>query len=892
MSGRGTRRRFLKQAGLTAGTLFVGRDASALGGGRVSILVDPQDAVASQPQARWAVEELRKALAEKGVESGIVSRLGEVDRSDLCVLVSGPSAEAARGVALAESAEALSLAPGTLEGRPVLFARARDARGFVYALLELADVVRHSGDPVGALRTLPVSHVKPANPIRSVMRMFCSDVEDKPWWNDRDFWRRYLTRLATERFNRFNLTLGLGYDFTREIRDCYLHFAYPFLLSVPGYEVRATNLPDAERDRNLEMLRFVADEATLRGLDFQLGLWTHAWEWTDSPHANHRIEGLNAENHAAYCRDALKHLLEACPNVRGVTLRTHGESGISERSYEFWKIVFDGVARAGRPVEIDLHAKGLDARTIDLALATRQPVVISPKFWAEHMGLPYHQAWIRPTERPDRERGDGLFANSAGSRSFLRYGYGDLMAEDRRYGILHRLWPGTQRLLLWGDPLYVAEYSRASRFCSSQGCEVMEPLSFKGRKGSGQPGPRTGYADEALVPKHDFEKYLYTYRLWGRLLYDPDVPPETWRRQLRRDYGRAATAVEGALATGSRILPLVTTAHTPSAANNHWWPEMPVHMSMTDASNPRPFTDTPSPKRFGFVSPLDPQLFARVDDFAAALVEGRPEGRYTPAEVAASLDEWSAATAKQLAEARAGADKGAVAFRLFDVDTAVVADLGRFWADKLRAATLIGLFERTGDETLRAAAVARYRSAREVWARIVEATRGVYMTDVSYGIAWYQRGHWADRTEALDKDIAALESYAVTAPSVRFDAERTKAIVAAVARPTARPSLRVRHTPPAGFRRGQPVTVEISVAEPVASIRLFHRAVDQAQAWKEAPMTRAGSGYSATITDTDTPFPLQYYFELVAGSPAAARLQPGFGAQWTGQPYYVVRQDR
>ena len=47
-------------------------------------------------------------------------------------------------------------------------------------------------------------------------------------------------------------------------------------------------------------------------------------------------------------------------------------------------------------------------------------------------------------------------ALSAGSRSFTRYGYADLMREDRRFDILWRIWPGTQRLLLWGDPVFAA----------------------------------------------------------------------------------------------------------------------------------------------------------------------------------------------------------------------------------------------------------------------------------------------------------------------------------------------------------------------------------------------------------------------------------------------------
>jgi hypothetical protein len=54
---------------------------------------------------------------------------------------------------------------------------------------------------------------------------------------------------------------------------------------------------------------------------------------------------------------------------------------------------------------------------------------------------------------------------SAGTRSFLRYGYGDLLREDREWGVLHRIWPGTQRLLLWGDPPS-PPVQRASRFCS------------------------------------------------------------------------------------------------------------------------------------------------------------------------------------------------------------------------------------------------------------------------------------------------------------------------------------------------------------------------------------------------------------------------------------------
>jgi hypothetical protein len=334
--------------------------------------------------------------------------------------------------------------------------------------------------------------------------------------------------------------------------------------------VRVVPLSDSERDRNLETLQFIAAETALRGLDFQLGIWTHAYQWTDSPNAGHHIEGLTPETHAPYCRDALALLLKTCPQIQGLTMRVHGESGIPEGSYSFWQTVFEGITRSGRQIEIDMHAKGVDQQMIDIAVNTGMPVKLSPKFWAEHMGLGYHQADIRELEVPRADRMEkGTFNLSNGSHRFLRYGYGDLFKHDRRYNILFRLWPGTQRVLLWGDPEMAAAYGRASHFCGASGLDICEPLFFKGREGSGLPGGRCAYADHALSPKQDFEKYLYTYRIWGRLLYNPDAEPESWRRYLASQFGPASSSVETSFAHASRVLPIVTTAHLPSASNHN-----------------------------------------------------------------------------------------------------------------------------------------------------------------------------------------------------------------------------------------------------------------------------------------------------------------------------------
>ncbi len=656
--------------------------------------------------------------------------------------------------------------------------------------------------------------------------------------------------------------------------------------------MRVPQLPDAERDRNLEMLRFISEQTAARGMEFQLGIWMHGYRWIASPKANYTIEGLDADTHAPYCRDAVRALLRAVPKISGITFRVHGESGVEEGSYQFWKTVFDGVATCGRKVEIDMHAKGMDEGMIDAALGSGQPVKISPKYWAEHLGMPYHQADIREQERPRAGiEAKGLMKLSAGSRSFLRYGYGDLLREDRTWGVLHRIWPGTQRLLLWGDPLTAAAYGRAFSFCGSDGVEIMEPLSFKGRRGSGIAGGRCAYADKALTPRWDWQKYAYTFRVWGRLLYRPDTDPDVWRRATRHAFGPAATDVETALANSSRILPTVTTAHLPSAANNSYWPEVYLNHSLIDAEHPGPYTDTPTPRVFGTVSPLDPQLFYGINDFGDALLRGERSGKYTPIEVAHWIEGYAAQATASLARGdRRATGKNRPEYRRVAIDAAVAADLGRFFGAKFRAGVLYRIFDRTGNRDALEEAVTRYRAAREAWAGIAARTRDVYMADITVGEARQLRGHWADRLADIDADIAAIGAKLDTAKPAQADRSITRAIAEALGRPRMRVVAGL-HTPPASFQPGRPLVVEFAAEKDYTSVRLHYRRVNQAERWQSAATQSAGRLWRVTIPSeyTQSPYALQYYFEAIE-TPESAALYPGLGEQLTGQPYFVVRR--
>ena len=875
----------------------------------LSLVLDAADPLAGLDPVRWAVEELRAALIAGGCAVSTHDRLA-MATGEPVLLVTGWHSPAARaalgtvGLALPEVPEAFVLLPTTMAGKQGIVASAGDERGLVYAVLELADRVCHADDPVAALRQLAREGSvveRPTNRIRGIVRVFASDVEDLGWYHDREFWRRYLSMLAAQRYNRFQLALGIGFDFAQRMRDSYFYFPYPFLLSIPGYDVRAVGVSDDERERNLETLRFIAAETKRRGLHFQLGLWAQVYEFADSPDVNHPIAGLTPENHAAYCRDAVRALLRAVPDIDGLTLRVHGESGIVEGSDDFWRTFFAGIANCGRRVEIDLHAKGIDRRMIDCALGTGQPVTISPKFWAEHLGLPYHQADIRAVEHAGQATGEHarLMAMSAGTRRFTRYGYADFLVEDRPYGILFRIWPGTQRLLLWGDPVTGRAYGRAFGFCGVDGAEVFEPLSFSGRRGSGLPAGRDPYADAALRPDGphgDWEKYLYTYRLWGRLLYNPDADPEQWRRYLRHEFGAAAAEAEAALGSASRILPLVTTAHHPSAANNRYWPEiytdMPIVWTGEDgATRPHHYADTASPRRFGNVSALDPEVFASVEEYVAEVLSGSPSGRYSPLDVARWLEDLARVATENLDHAAAVVpNPSAPNFRRWALDVRIQAALGRFFAAKFQAGVDYTRYAFTGEVPSLGAAVARYRAARDAWAAVVEQAHGAYKDDLTFGPEPFLRGHWADRLAAIDRDIRDMETELARAgaaagtPSTDATPEER------------RPEIPPQHVAPASFTPGVPLTIEVVAGEgrPTRA-RLYYRHINQAERFRAIEMghSEVDDGGGCLRGDipgdyTGSPFPLQYFFELRDDDGRAWRW-PGLGPELADQPYFVVR---
>src|SRR5439155_17663791 len=113
------------------------------------------------------------------------------------------------------------LIPGRIHGSPAVLVTGIDTLGIDYGILELADRVEFGADPATSLHVTRIEVESSPNKVRSVMRAFCSEIEDKSWYYDRAFWTTYLDNLVVNRFNRFNFGFGFGYDFPRGVTGDY-----------------------------------------------------------------------------------------------------------------------------------------------------------------------------------------------------------------------------------------------------------------------------------------------------------------------------------------------------------------------------------------------------------------------------------------------------------------------------------------------------------------------------------------------------------------------------------------------------------------------------------------------------------------------------------------------
>ena len=848
----------------------------------------------SKKQISWALNYLKKIGNKNKVDISINQKNISLQKNYIFLLNSEKILKKnfRINVNLPKNREAFAILP--YNNQIIIYAN--DYRGFIYAITEIADIIKYSKNKNLIIKTNIIE--QPVTKIRSISKCFESIDEDKEWFYNKKSWNEYLTLLISERFNRFTLTLGMQYNYpygNEFIKDVYLYLPYPFLVSPKGYRIKLSNFTKKERSKNLDILKYIAKETNKRGLEFQIAIWTQRYDFDDVPKANFQVlnypQGLN---YARYCRDSLSLILKECPEITGVTLRVHVECGIPERSYSFWKTYFQAIKKCGRTINLDLHAKGIDEKLIKLALKNTKSLSISPKYISEHMGLPYHQASIRKQEFPPIKKVNTKWTFSEGSRKFLRYSYGDLLKENRKYNILYRIWPGTQRVLLWADHELASGYGKLSTFCNSLGTELCEPLSFKGRMGTGIKGGRYNYKLKKLRTNYDWEKYLYNYRIWGRLNYNPNTQKNNYLRYLSFHFGSCYKEISIALANASRVLPFITLVHGVSASNNSYWPEIYENMSIVKKATWLPYSyDLHKHSRFGMSTSCDPQLIMSPKEMVDKIFKNKPIDRYSPLTMILWLERFSKNAKNYIARAKNKIKNiNNYEFLRIYIDVIIQSSIGNFFTYKFKASILWEYYLLSKNKKVGEEALNNYLKAKNSWNVAAVISKKYYLPDLSYGPQSWLRGRWDDRLPAINQDIDHMRNILIKSKNKYNKSKKALNLINYIKNWKNDQNILVNHLPPKNYIKGKKISLScnLNINKNLLGY-INYREVNQSKKWKRKKLIKSKNIYNSVIPSrfTNTQYPIQYYFEFTDKKHSS--FSPGFNKYLSNQPYYVLRQN-
>ena len=391
-------------------TLFVPPTFAATGP-TVSLVISDD---AAKP-VQHGLGKLRRALQAKGVS---VEEAASLQRANgKAVVVAGLAASAGEPARLLadlklsplRETESLLIRRFNRDAKVVVLVAGADARGLMYALLDLADRVSWAKSAEQPFSEVRDAQERPFAPERALSIYTFNRAYWESRFYDEAYWARYLDVLAQNRFS--SVVLIYGYENGGFLAPC-----YPYFFDVPEFpDVRMAGTTPEQQQCNLAALNRLIQMAHDRGLNFTVGIWDHIYrggvQGGGIPGADDAIKkpvtglvwGVTGENLVPYTKTALANFVKQVPALDGIQFRMHDESGLKKGEQEgFWRDVFQMMKEKAPNLRLDLRAKGLPDSVIQSAADVGVPFRITTKYWMEQMGLPFHPTHINKQNQFDR----------------------------------------------------------------------------------------------------------------------------------------------------------------------------------------------------------------------------------------------------------------------------------------------------------------------------------------------------------------------------------------------------------------------------------------------------------------------------------------------------------
>lgn len=680
----------------------------------------------AMPQAIYASKKLKEALTMTGYPV-VEELLGDNYRISIIIDT------------LNLDDEAYSL---TNEGNTIKISGG-DKRGMIYGCLSLAEDI-HNGINIEDVK--PGSE-KPHYLLRAIKHNTSwysyrpSSALDQHYETLRnpEYWEAFLDMMAENRFNSlsiFNL--------------------HPFVFMItPKNFPEASPFSPEEMEQWKNLHREIFRMASERAIDtyiipFNIFLSeefskAHNVALTNFyPH--YYCAGDTSELVRRYMRECVTQVLQEYPELTGIGLTLgEGMAGMSPQQREEW--IFDtyiqGMAQAGRKSKL-IHripfsstTESLGATSVDLERLTRKAIekeavqefIQGPVF----ADLKYNWSHAHSTPKLVKVHGGKMFD------TFYN-------PEPNGYKITYTARNEDFFALRWGVPDFIRAHIAENSQSYVGGYFV----------GSETYIPALDYFTAINTPvdwKFAFERQWLFYKLWGRLLYNPQTTDEVFQAEFIRRYGSDGENLLQAYALASS-----TQLRLASLYDCGW--DFTLYgegfMALMGDS-----TKYISVKRLMSHLPLAPD-YVSVENYIKTVIKGGSfsEEKITPPVLIKMLNR-DCRKALKLVDDIDTEGNTSLMYEVSDIRT--WANLGLHLAEKLEGAIELQRFYVNGDEKNRKESIKHLESALGYWDKVIEITRPIYkdMPLTHYNGSSYDRNdnnlfHWARiRPEvAFDIEIA------------------------------------------------------------------------------------------------------------------------------------------
>jgi hypothetical protein len=639
----------------------------------------------SDAEARYAADRLTSVLEERGHQ--VVEGTGEFTIK----LDYERTALAAEAFTVTPRPQSVTIAGG-------------DGRGLIYGALSVAEKLRTGI----SLDRLPREQQAAALPFRAIKFNLpwdsyrSSSALDLHYDTVRDvkFWAAFLDMMAENRFNALTLWN--------------LH---PF-----PYMIRAKIFPEASRFSDTELAEWrklytaIFAMAKLRGIETYLVNWNivvspefakaHNLPGT-SYYPNYKGPGNTSELVKRYTRESVTQVLDEYPDLTGFGF-SFGEQmeGMTPRERQAWmdETVIAGMLAAKRPTKMifrapfsadlgqggstDVATELLTRDAIErLAGKVQEPVWMEIKFNWSHghsttelvkvHGGPLTDAYFKPL--PENYKVTWMMRNE------------DFYA------------------LRWGVPSFVREHIERNGRQPYVGGYFVGSENYIPAKDYFTAGGRQ------VDWTYTFERQWLFYKLWGRLLYDPATPDSLFEDEFERRYGKAARPLLKAYSLAS-----ATQLRYATSVDFTWDFTLYGEGMMVFGRGLEPL----SVERLIAQRPLLPDWLS-VQEFVAKRAAGEtiPVTASTPLSLADRLVEDST-QALHLVDEIDVSGNASLMYEVADVRT--WANLGLYFAEKLRGAVALQSFRVQGMAAEKVAAISHLEKSLTHWDEVIAITRPIY----------------------------------------------------------------------------------------------------------------------------------------------------------------------